>query len=113
LAGRLGVALADSLAARELVRLGDDGGLVTAEGREFLHAFGVDVEAASRGKRVFCRPCLDWSERRAHLAGVVGMEIMNRCFDLGWIRRLDGGRAVAVTPSGQQGFQRVFGVRHD
>jgi DNA-binding transcriptional ArsR family regulator len=112
LAGRLGVAVADALAARDLIRLGADGGVVTPEGRAFLSAFGVDVEAALQNKRVFCRPCLDWSERRPHLAGVVGMEIMNRCFHLGWIRRQEGVRAVAVTPAGQQGFQRVFGVRH-
>ncbi|MBS0297656.1 MAG: helix-turn-helix transcriptional regulator [Proteobacteria bacterium] len=111
LAGRLGVALADAMAQRDLIRLDADGGLVTPEGRQFLSTFGLDVDAAPRGKRVLCRPCLDWSERRPHLAGVVGAQIMQRCFNLGWIRRLEGTRAVAVTPSGQEGFRRVFDVR--
>ncbi len=110
LAGRLGVALADSMTARDLIRMDVDGGLVTPEGRQFLQAFGMDLDAAARSRRVFCRPCLDWSERRPHLAGAVGASIMDRCFELGWIRRQTGTRAVTVTPGGQDGFRRMFGV---
>ena len=110
LAGRLGVGLADSMTARDLIRLDVDGGLVTTEGRQFLQTFGIDVEHAAHGKRVFCRPCLDWSERRSHLAGAIGAQLMDRCFELGWIRRQAGTRAVAVTPGGQHGFRRMFGM---
>src|SRR5579871_3034623 len=60
LAGRLGVALADALAERGHVALGPDGGEVTEAGVEFLQEFGA---APAPGRRVFCRPCLDWSER--------------------------------------------------
>src|ERR1700738_2816810 len=69
LAGRLGVALADALAARDHVELSEDGGMVTPEGEAFLLEFGVDLREKSPSGRPFCRPCLDWSERRTHLAG--------------------------------------------
>src|SRR5215472_13494315 len=76
LAGRIGVAIADALAARGHILLGEDGGEVTDSGRRFLAGFGANLEA--RGRRLFCRPCLDWSERRYHIAGLVGAEIQRR-----------------------------------
>jgi DNA-binding transcriptional ArsR family regulator len=108
LAGRVAVALADRLAAQDHVRLGADGGELTESGQEFLAAFGVDL--TPRGRRIFCRPCLDWSERRPHLAGVVGATIANRCFDLGWIKRQRDTRAVLITDEGKQGFAAQFGL---
>src|SRR5260370_28421946 len=67
LAGRLGVALADALAARDHVALCEDGGIVTAAGEEFLRGFGIELREADGTRRAFCRPSLDWSERRTHL----------------------------------------------
>ena len=72
LAGRLGVALADALQARGFVEFGVDGGIVTNAGEMFFAELGIDIAAARNGRRAFCRPCIDWSERRPHLAGAVG-----------------------------------------
>lgn len=113
LAGRLGVAVADSMVIRRYVAFDHDGGAVTPAGKRFLHGFGIDVQASARSNRPFCRPCQDWSENRPHLAGTLGAEIMRKSFSLGWIRRLEGSRAVAVTPAGQQGFRRVFEISPD
>src|ERR1700720_2101481 len=81
LAGRLGVALADALVKREHISLSEDGGMVTPGGEEFFVAFGIEVRERGRSRRPFCRPCLDWSERRTHLAGAVGAALAARCFE--------------------------------
>jgi DNA-binding transcriptional ArsR family regulator len=107
LAGRLGVALADALAERGHVALGADGGEVTEQGYRFLEEFGA---SPAPGRRVFCRPCLDWSERRPHLAGRVGAALAARCFELAWIARQRDTRAVAITAAGRQGFRSTFGI---
>jgi DNA-binding transcriptional ArsR family regulator len=107
LAGRLGVALADSLARGGHVLLAADGGEVTETGHAFLHDFGVEP---AEGRRVFCRPCLDWSERRPHIAGRLGAALARRCFDLAWIERQRDTMAVAITAAGRAGFHDRFGV---
>jgi DNA-binding transcriptional ArsR family regulator len=116
LAGRLGVALADALDQDGRVELAGDGGLVTDAGLTFFDRIGIDVGALSgreggRPARVLCRPCLDWSERRPHLAGGIGAALCAHSFASNWIRRLPGTRAVAVTPKGQRVFREQFGAR--
>jgi DNA-binding transcriptional ArsR family regulator len=110
LAGRLGVALADRLVERGHIVLAPDGGEVTDTGRELLTRFGAEPARVGSVRRVFCRPCLDWSERRPHLAGRVGAALACRCFELGWIARMRDTRAVAITEAGHAGFAETFGV---
>jgi hypothetical protein len=110
LAGRLAVALADSLVESEHVTLGSDGGEVTEQGQRFLGEFGA---SPAPGRRVFCRPCLDWSERRPHLAGRLGAALACRCFELGWITRQRDTRAVSITNTGREGFRAMFGITLD
>jgi DNA-binding transcriptional ArsR family regulator len=111
LAGRLGVALADSFAAREQILLDEEGGLVTDAGRAFLSELGVELESRKGSRRPVCRPCLDWSERRWHIGGAVGAALARRCFELGWTERQKHGRAVAITPAGERAFNELFEVR--
>ena len=110
LAGRLAVALADRLIERRLVVLDADGGVVTPAGVRLLEGFGVDLPAARAKRRVFCRPCLDWSERRPHIAGAVGAALTTRCFELGWLARVPDSRAVTVSEAGRAGFADMFGL---
>jgi len=110
LAGRVAVALADGLAARHAIVLGEDGGEVTDAGADLFARFGVDLTAARTRKRAFCRPCLDWTERRPHLGGAVGAALLCRCAALGWIERVRDSRAVRITAAGRSGFAAVFGV---
>lgn len=109
LAGRLGVALADAMVAGGHVELADDAGLITAQGRDFLSDLGIILPGTGT-TRAFCRPCLDWSERRPHLAGTLGRALCGHAFDRGWIRRVDGTRAVSVTPMGATHLKRHFDV---
>jgi hypothetical protein len=107
LAGRLGVTLTDALSEAGYITLSQDGGEVTGSGHIFLSRFGA--EPAS-GKRVFCRPCLDWSERRPHIAGRLGASLAARCLELRWIERQRDSRAVTITCSGTQGLAETFGI---
>jgi DNA-binding transcriptional ArsR family regulator len=108
LAGRLGVAIADALTASGHLTLTPDGGELTPTGHTFLRDFGAEPPP---GKRIFCRPCLDWSERRPHIAGRLGAAIATRCLDRGWLQRQRGSRAVTITPAGAQGFAAAFNIR--
>jgi DNA-binding transcriptional ArsR family regulator len=113
LAGALAVRLADALVAQGHVELGEDAGLVTPSGLALFRRVGIDVKELSADKRtarLLCRPCLDWTERRPHIAGRLGAALCRHCFDQGWIRRVDGTRAVTVTPKGQCAFRDVFGL---
>jgi len=110
LAGRLGVAVAEALARKKLVVLSDEGGALTAAGRRFLSEFGALLTPAT-GQRIFCRPCLDWSERRYHIAGHVGAEICRVCIERGWLTRQRGSRALRITPAGRRGFFKSFDLQ--
>jgi hypothetical protein len=114
-AGRLGVALADALIASGHVELTSDAGILSESGLSFLGDLGIDVASmqARRTKtsgRVLCRPCLDWSERRLHVGGAVGAAICAHSLARGWTRRIDGTRAIEITPKGARIFRDRFGA---
>lgn len=113
LAGELGVAIADALVARGVVEFEDEAGLVTPQGLEFAARFGfapLEGDAARRSARPLCRPCLDWSERRPHLAGRLGAAICTRFMEQAYLRRIGGTRALTVTPKGRAALKDIFGI---
>jgi DNA-binding transcriptional ArsR family regulator len=112
LAGRLGVAIADALAAKGAVELETEAGVVTPQGVAFFADIGIDLAAQlGRPKRAVCRPCLDWSERRPHLAGKLGAAICRHFIDRRWVRRIEGTRALRIAPEGRAALQTLFGIR--
>jgi DNA-binding transcriptional ArsR family regulator len=111
LAGELGVAVTDAMIERGYLVLDADSGELTAEGSGFLVNIGIDLATPTRSRRAFCRPCLDWSERRPHLAGRVGAAIAQLGFERDWIRRRRVGRSVEVTDDGIAAFKEIFGAR--
>jgi DNA-binding transcriptional ArsR family regulator len=110
IAGRLGVGIADALTERGHVVLVEDGGEVTVAGAAFLTEFGIELAPRKRSQRAFCRACLDWSERRPHIAGAVGAALLERCLDLAWVERRRDTRALAISAAGRRGFADAFGV---
>ncbi len=110
IAGVLGVGLADQMTAREFVVLGDEAGEVTPSGMEFFSKLGVDLSSARGKRRVFCRPCLDWTERRPHIGGAVGAALAQRCFDLKWVERMRDSLALTITPAGRRGLLEFFAL---
>jgi DNA-binding transcriptional ArsR family regulator len=110
LAGRLSVDLTDSFVAREYVVLDDDAAEITKAGTRFFTEFGIELPARRSTRRRSCRLCLDWTERRPHIAGALGAAMTKRYFDLGWIERMKRSHAVIVTPLGQRGFRKTFGI---
>ena len=113
LAGEIAVGIADSLASRGAIDRSEDGAAVTESGLDFLGALGVELPPAGSGRRVFCRPCLDWSERRPHLAGAVGAGLYRFFLSRHWMRRSGDSRIVTLSPAGVTGLEKHFGIRVD
>jgi len=113
LAGRLGVAVAAELEARFYLAAPDPASkryAVTDAGRRWLNELGVEVDALKPTAAGLARRCLDWTERRHHLAGPLGVALMARLLDLGWLRRDGPGRAIGVTPIGVSELRRLLDI---
>lgn len=107
LAGTVGVAITDAMLDRSLLDL-EHGLSLTGAGTTWLEELGITVPAGTRRPSV--RSCLDWTERRPHLAGAVGAALCRHAFDADWITPVGTTRAVAVTPRGRQALRRHLGL---
>jgi hypothetical protein len=107
----MGVQLFDSLLAQGCLVQRDRAVHLTRAGRSFATALGIPIEDLSAARSVLCRECLDWSERRSHLAGSLGRALLARFVELGWARVDRATRVVAFTPAGLREFASLFGER--
>jgi DNA-binding transcriptional ArsR family regulator len=110
LAGRLGVAITEGLLEQKYLSEKTSDYKVTLAGEVWFADFGIDVRALQHSRRSFARRCLDWSERKPHLAGVLGATLFHRLHMLGWIAK-EKGRAVRLTLVGREGFERELGLK--
>ncbi|MEU4656615.1 winged helix-turn-helix domain-containing protein [Streptomyces sp. NPDC023723] len=110
LAGRLGIALTDALTSRGLLRQ-DTGFALTDAGLAWFGTTGIALVRG--GRRPLARACLDWTERRPHLAGVAGAALCRHVLDAGWCVRIGSGRAVQVTAAGERALSELLGVATD
>lgn len=108
LAGTLGVELFDSLLQRKLIKTSKNSSelQLTKSGQAFFDSLGINTLSAPNSRRPVCRACLDWSVRRHHLAGVVGVSILDHCYERKWAKRLDGSRVVQFTQRGEAAFRK-------
>jgi DNA-binding transcriptional ArsR family regulator len=110
LAGCLGVELSAALEADDVLRYADDHYMLGPAAATRLGALGIDVNELARGRRPLVKACLDWSERRRHVAGALGAALAGRLFELGWIRRRETNRSIEVTDIGRAQLKAEFGV---
>jgi DNA-binding transcriptional ArsR family regulator len=109
LAGDLGVLAFERFEKRRFFRH-DAGALrLTGAGERFYRELGIDPEAHRSSRRPECRVCLDWSERRHHLAGSMGAALLQRLYALGWARRDTASRVVRFSPAGERAFRERLG----
>ena len=81
---------------------------LTDSGRAWFATLGIDATALASQRRCFCRPCLDWGERRHHLAGALGSALLARVYALGWARRAKDSRVVLFSEPGEHAFRQLF-----
>ncbi len=101
LAGEVGVQLHEALLRRGYLHAADDGLAVTRAGAEWFAHQGIDTEVVARQRRMLCRPCLDWSERRHHLGGALGAALLQRLLERGWARRDKDSRVLHFSAEGE------------
>jgi len=101
LAGELGVLVHDRLAARGAFGFGAHGIELTAAGAALVGKLDIDATALGSPRRPVCRTCLDWSERRHHLAGALGSALLGRIEQLGWARRVPDSRVMTFDAGGE------------
>jgi DNA-binding transcriptional ArsR family regulator len=105
LAGRVGVALTETMQKqRFIMAAGERDFRVTTRGADWLGELGIEMDPLRRCKRAFARQCLDWTERRPHIAGALGAALMQHFLAEGWLARIRESRALRVTQKGQRSF---------
>jgi hypothetical protein len=102
LAGNLAVKIFDDLTTKHLLDKRGERLDLTPHGKRFFEKRGIDIDALSRANRPLCRTCLDWSERRSHLAGQLGAAIFDAILAHGWAARVRRSRVVRFAKGGEE-----------
>ncbi|KMW60434.1 Transcriptional regulator, ArsR family [Candidatus Rhodobacter oscarellae] len=110
LAGTMGIAMFDAMISEGQIATQKDQISLTAKGHAFAESFGIKMSELEATRAPMCRECLDWSERRSHLAGKLGRAYLSAFLDLGWATRDANSRAVHFSPKGRAEFSRTFAV---
>jgi DNA-binding transcriptional ArsR family regulator len=109
LAGEWGVRIHGGFVRRGFLRVDTDSLQLTDAGHRFVAGAGIGLDALEHSRRPLCRACLDWSERRHHLAGALGAALLERFLEQGWLRRRRESRALIVTARGGRALPGFVG----
>jgi hypothetical protein len=101
LAGKVGVSITDAFLKQKLLEVKNNAYKVTKSGLTFFNRLNIDIPELEKQRRTFAKPCLDWSERKHHLAGSLGAALLGKMLSLDYMRRTKNSRAVIVTSKGQ------------
>lgn len=110
LAGRLGVAITDALTEQRFLAARSDTFTVTGHGEQFFAEMGVDLDEVRASRRHFARACMDWTERRHHVAGALGAALLDRFLKNGWVLRNSRERSLQITAKGNDALRSAFSV---
>lgn len=110
LAGKVGVVLTDAILEQNIIEVQNVAYIVTTKGERFFSELAIDLDELQKERRIFARPCLDWSERRHHLAGSLGAGLLERMMSLDYFRRIRNTRALILTSKGQSFFYEKLKV---
>ena len=114
IAGDIGVELYEGFVKNRLIKISDQanesGGTITLtqKGMKLFHDLDLSIEPRMGSRRPVCRPCLDWSVRRFHLAGVLGVSVLDMCYRKKWAKRLPDSRTLRFTPRGEAQLFSTF-----
>lgn len=110
LAGKVGVSLTEKLLETKMIRHNGDEFSTTKKGNDFFKKLDIDAETLRQSRRFFAKPCLDWSERKYHMAGSLGAALLNKMLTSDWLRRTRDSRAIIITAKGQKAFLDHFNL---
>jgi len=110
LAGDMGIQLYDSLVSKRFLKINDGSPELTKKGSTFVTEFGIDLQQLKASRAPLCRACLDWSERRTHLAGSLGRALLSQMETKRWISR-GNGRVVKFSATGEAKFLATFDLK--
>ena len=113
LAGEVGVQFYEALVRQGMLQATPQGAAITPAGVQWFAHVGIDTSTLGQQRRMVCRPCLDWSDRRHHLGGALGAALLQRLFDGGWAHRAQGSRVVHFTPKGELALRQWLGTHPD
>lgn len=109
LAGKTGVAITDSLLRQKIILIKENDFMLSPKGKIWFSSIGIQVDDLQTGRRPLLRRCLDWSERRPHMAGTLGALLLDKMLEDDWIRRTRNSRVIVITARGEKMIQKQFG----
>lgn len=110
LAGKVGVLINEALITKRITMQSDNNYRVSDTGVEWFFKMGIDINLLKDERRFFAKPCLDWSERRYHIAGALGAAMLQRMLLLDWFRKTKNSRTVLVTTKGKKELYENLGI---